>query len=79
MTTTFYQAVCPECAAIPDSRDHDHWRSRPHRDEEDARIKAGTHNRLKHDGGDVAEVRTFESAAIGHLPRDEPPIQGDAA
>lgn len=74
---TFHQAVCPGCPAIPDARDHDHWRSRPHRDEGDAQIKAGTHDRLKHDGESTATVRTFEAEAIGHLPREEPPIEGE--
>ena len=76
-TETFHQAVCPNCPAILDARDYDHWRSRPHRDEGDAQVKAGTHDRIKHDGEAVASVRTFEAEAVGHLPREEPSIEGE--
>jgi len=42
-----------------------------------AEINARTHDRIKHDGESTATVRTFEAEAIGHLPREEPPIEGE--
>lgn len=69
---TFYQAVCHNCTGKIGSRDH--WKSRPHTQRSHAAIKARTHNRLQHDGSDVAGVREFESDTVGGLPRDEPEV-----
>jgi len=58
-------------------RDSKHWRADPHQHRGHADIKAETHNRRIHDGEPVAAVRTFQAQAIGALPRQEPPIQGE--
>lgn len=72
-TVAFYQAVCTACA--PGS--HDCWRGRPFTRESFAAIQSETHQQAN--GCDAARVRTFETEAIGSLPREKPPVETDDA
>jgi hypothetical protein len=70
-TKTFHRAVCASCG-------EENGINLPRLLKVSAIVDRKIHNRKYHGGDPTAEVETFETEAIGHVPANAPPTPGDA-
>lgn len=76
MSETFHLAVCEGFRSDDGTKESDHWLyHRPYFDRGISELKATYHNRRKHNGDEAATVVSFESDAVGCLPREQPPAE----